>query len=94
MPDEINKLVKLSYSNIFEAITDDSEEALLMKQEADSKLQEREENEHSTEIKLTNEQFDQFILSCERPWPVSPKIMAAAKELDEKGLVFHVRKLD
>lgn len=38
-----------------------------------------------SEIKLTNEQFDQFIAICDTPPKPSKAILNAAKRLDEEG---------
>lgn len=38
-----------------------------------------------SEIKLTNEQFDQFIAICDNPPKPSKAILNAAKRLDEEG---------
>jgi uncharacterized protein (DUF1778 family) len=38
-----------------------------------------------SEIKLTNEQFDQFMVVCDNSIKPSEAILSAAKRLDEEG---------
>ena len=40
-----------------------------------------------SEIKLTNEQFDQFMVVCDNSIKPSEAILSAAKRLDEEGFL-------
>jgi uncharacterized protein (DUF1778 family) len=45
-------------------------------------------------IKLSNAQFDRFMSACDNPPKASAKLLAAAKALDNEGIVLDVRNLN